>query len=144
MSLDDLFREVILDHYKNPHHFGELPNPTVSIHLKNPSCGDSIDLQLKTEGDRVVDAAFRGQGCSISMASASMLTDAVRGKTVEEAKRLLVAVQEMLRGAGVDPRLGDLAALEGVSHFPVRVKCALLAWEGLDKSLRKLHPPAGK
>lgn len=144
MSLDDLYREVILDHCRNPRNFGKLPEANTSIHLKNPTCGDEIDLQLLVVGGRIEKAAFSGQGCSISQASASMMTEAITGKSVEEAQAILEDFERMMHGEAAGGELGDLSALEGVARFPVRIKCALLAWEGLDKSLKQIKNPAGK
>lgn len=136
MSLEALYQEVIMEHYRRPQNRGELPDPTASIHLDNPLCGDEITLDLLIEGDTIVDVRFRGQGCSISQASASMMTQAVKGKTIAEADALLQRVQQMLKGeAPAGPDLGDLEALQGVAKFPVRIKCALLAWEALDKGV---------
>ncbi|MBE3578229.1 MAG: SUF system NifU family Fe-S cluster assembly protein [Limnochordales bacterium] len=144
MSLDDLYRELILDHYRNPRNFGRLPEANTSVHLKNPTCGDEIDLQLLVADGRIVRAAFSGQGCSISQASASMMTEAITGKSVEEARAILEDFERMMHGEAVLRDMGDLASLEGVARFPVRIKCALLAWEGLDKSLKQIVNPAGK
>lgn len=138
MSLEALYQEVIMEHYRRPRNRGELPNPSVSVQLDNPLCGDEITLELLLEGGRVADARFRGRGCSISQASASMMTEAVKGKTVEEAEALVSQVHRMLKGdASAAEGLGDLEALQGVAKFPVRIKCALLAWEALDKGLHR-------
>jgi len=136
MSLEALYQEVIIEHYRRPQNRGELPNPTASVQLDNPLCGDEITLDLLVEDGVIVDVRFRGQGCSISQASASMMTQAVKGKTVAEADALMQRVQQMLKGeASAGPDLGDLEALQGVAKFPVRIKCALLAWEALDKGV---------
>lgn len=133
MSLDDLYREVILDHYRSPRNRGTLPDPTVVVELSNPLCGDEITLALKVEGGVVQAARFTGRGCSISQSSASMMTEAAQGKPVDEVLRLIGRFQGMMRGEvhPDDADLGDLEALQGVAKFPVRIKCALLPWEAL-------------
>ena len=135
MSLNGLYQEVILDHYKNPHNYGSLPGARL-IHEENPSCGDQIDLQLIVADGRIQAIKFTGQGCAISRASASMMTEVVGGKTVEEARHLIEEFQQMLINGGEFPEeLGDLEALQGVRQFPVRVKCATLAWHALQDLL---------
>ena len=143
MGLDELYRDVILDHYRSPRNRGTLPDATVRTHLLNALCGDEITLALKVEGDRIEDVRFSGRGCSISQASASMLTEAVKGRRLEEVRDVIDRVTRMLRGelAPQQAALGELEALSGVSQFPVRVKCALLAWEALDKNLQQLTHP---
>lgn len=137
MSMDDLYREVIMDHYRNPHNKGRLETATVSTELTNPVCGDEITLQLQLAGDRVVAAKFDGRGCAISQASASMMTDALIGKRIEEAEALMGSFRAMMRGeeAPADDALGDLASLQGVSKLPVRIKCAVLSWEALRQGI---------
>ncbi|WP_324717911.1 SUF system NifU family Fe-S cluster assembly protein [Carboxydochorda subterranea] len=143
-GMEDLYREVILDHYRAPRNKGSLEHADASCHLHNPLCGDDITLALAVEGDVIRDARFVGQGCSISQASASMMTEAIKGKTVAEARELIDRFSRLMRGeiAPGEADLGDLEALSGVSRFPVRVKCALLAWEALDKDLAQLTRPA--
>lgn len=137
MSLEALYQEVIMEHYRRPQNKGELPQATATVELDNPLCGDEITLDLLIEDGTIKDVRFRGQGCSISQASASMMTQAVKGKTVAEADELLQRVHKMLKGeAPATGGLGDLEALQGVAKFPVRIKCALLAWEALDKGLQ--------
>ncbi len=132
MSLEELYQEIILDHYRSPRGRGRLPRPTARVHHHNPLCGDEILLDVEVSDGKVVGIAFEGQGCSISQASASMMTEAVRGKTVEEAADLAEEVRLVMHGKPADEeRLGEVAALEGVRRFPVRVKCALLAWMAL-------------
>jgi len=131
MSVNGLYQEVILDHYKNPHNYGTLPGARL-IHQENPSCGDQIDLQLIIADNRIQAIKFTGQGCAISRASASMMTDLVEGKTVDDARRIIEAFQNMLiSDADAPDELGELDALRGVRQFPVRVKCATLAWHAL-------------
>src|SRR5262245_17371101 len=130
MSLEQLYQQVILDHYRTPRNKGELRNPTVDIEGYNPLCGDKLHIQLLIGDDgKVSDVKFHGQGCSISQASASMMTEQVKGKTVEEALKMREEFKKMMEGKEVDAEaMGDLVSLQGVSKFPVRIKCALLAW----------------
>ncbi|MFQ5888920.1 MAG: Fe-S cluster assembly sulfur transfer protein SufU [Gemmatimonadota bacterium] len=139
-SLSRLYQEVILDHYRRPRNKGPLPDATHRITMNNPLCGDIIDLHLQVDRDRVVDARFEGTGCSISQASASMMTARLKGKTVRDALRLAAKFTRLLHGdseAAVDSELGDLRSLAGVSRFPVRIKCALLAWNCLEELVGK-------
>jgi len=139
VQLGELYREVILDHYRRPRNKGTLEAPSVSVDLNNPTCGDEITLQLAVEDGRVQKARFSGRGCSISQASASMMTQQVQGKTVDEAREMIDRFKQMMRGdEAAGESLGDLVALHGVAKFPVRVKCALLAWEALERSLEQL------
>ncbi len=137
MSLDDLYKEVILDHYKNPRNKRELPGATVSRQRNNPLCGDEIAIHAELSGGGVSEVAFEGQGCSISQASASMLTEAVKGASVDEAGSLSARFRRMMEGE-LDPdedEFGDLVALKGVAKYPVRIKCAVLAWDVLEEAL---------
>ena len=135
-SVEELYREVILEHYRNPRNRGQLEGPDVrTVDLQNPTCGDEVHLSLRVQGGTVQDIRFTGRGCSISMASASLMTEAVRGRTVEEALLLSRDVKAMLQGRAPAEDLGDLEALSGVSRFPVRVKCATLAWNALLRAL---------
>lgn len=144
MSLDELYREVILDHYRNPRHRGRLEEPTAHAEGQNPLCGDEVSLDLRVEDGRVTAVAITGQGCSISQASASMMAEAVEGKTVAEIADLssrFRAMMDLEEGdSGLDPdrpgaTLGDLEALQGVRRFPVRIKCAALPWTTLSEAL---------
>lgn len=140
-QLGSLYQELILDHYKNPRNRGALEDANARAHLKNPTCGDEIHLQLRVEDDRIVDARFVGDGCSISQSSVSMMTQLVKGKTMEEARALAERFSEMMHGdrdAARDKSLGDLRALAGVSKFPVRVRCATLAWNALTDALKEV------
>lgn len=135
-SLNQLYQEVILDHYRRPRNKEAFDGTTHSITMNNPLCGDVIELLLRVEDGRIEETAFLGQGCSISQASASMLTGRIKGRTVEEALGIASTFTQMLHGdaeAATDPDLGDLRALAGVSKFPVRIKCALLVWNCLDE-----------
>lgn len=138
-ELDDLYKDIILDHYRHPRHRGHLDAPSASHEGLNPLCGDEVTVEVKVDGDRLAGVAYTGAGCSISQSSASMMTEAVAGKPVEEARRLIGEFTSMMRGSDdVDPEeLGDLEALSGVRKFPVRIKCATLAWHTLDKALNE-------
>jgi len=145
MALQDLYREVILDHYKNPRNRGHLEKVDATAEGVNPLCGDEITIELTLEGDTVVDIAVDGQGCSISQASASMMTDAIKGKTraeIEEITSKFRAMMSLDDGADLklDPErpgavLGDIEALQGVRQYPVRIKCASLGWTTLLEAL---------
>jgi nitrogen fixation protein NifU and related proteins len=135
--LDDLYKEVILDHYKSPRNKRELPDATASLQKNNPLCGDEVTIHARLEDGKVADVTFEGQGCSISQASASMLTESVAGKTVDDAAGLTREFRGMMEGS-VDPdeeAFGDLIALKGVVKYPVRIKCAVLAWDVLQDVL---------
>ena len=137
-ELSALYQELILDHYRRPRNKGEIENPDETIVMKNPLCGDEITVQIRYEGDAVADVGFSGRGCSISQASASMMTQLVKGKSREEIEGLRSRFREMVMGdatAQEDKSLGSLRALGGVSKFPARVKCALLAWNALEEAL---------
>lgn len=140
LSLNSLYQQLILDHYRKPRNKGELPEKTVEIHMANPVCGDEIRLQLQVEGDRIVNARHMGQGCSISQASVSMMTNLLKGQDLSNAEALAKRFTDMMHGdsevAG-DKTMGDLRALQGVSKFPVRIKCALLAFDALQEAIKK-------
>ena len=141
MSLSDLFTEIILDHYQHPHNHGVLENATQKSRGYNESCGDDIEITLTVKDGIIEDAKFSGAGCSISQASASIMTDLVKGKQVEEAKRLAEKFYSMVKGSDSietdEEELGDAVALKGVSKFPVRVKCATLSWHTLEEAFKK-------
>lgn len=135
-SLNQLYQEVILDHYRRPRNRGVLEDATHAITMNNPLCGDVIELMIRVEDGRIAEARFEGRGCSISQASVSMLTGRVSGRTVEEATELSERFTRLLHGDESlldDAELGDLRALAGVSKFPVRIKCALLGWNCLEE-----------
>jgi len=149
-GLEDLYREIILDHYRNPRNRGELPvPPAYRSEGFNPLCGDEVQVFLDVDDGAVADVRVTGQGCSISQSSASMMSQAVKGKSVDEARRMVRAFKAMmsiheheLDGDGdeeaddlEDVKLGDLEALRGVVKFPVRIKCATLAWNTLTQGL---------
>jgi len=138
--LSSLFQQLVLEHYKKPRNRGELPGADVDVRMNNPSCGDTVRLQLRFDGDRIAQARFLGDGCSISQASVSMMTQVLEGKTVAEARALIERMKAMMHGdpaAARDKALGDLRALAGVHRFPVRVRCALLGWNALEEALRQ-------
>jgi len=138
-ELDELYREVVLDHHRRPRGAQPLDRVDLSACGNNQLCGDTVELQLTLDGDRVAAAAVQSHGCAIATASGSMLAELVRGRTLGEARRLAAAFQSLLRGEPVptDLDLGDLAALSGVRKFPVRVKCALLPWLTLVDGLQQ-------
>jgi len=137
MSLDDLYKEVILDHYKTPRNKRPLPDAELSCSRNNPLCGDEITVFAHLEGGEVKEVAFQGQGCSISQASASMMTEAVTGKRVDQAQALATDFRGMMAGeVGPDEdEFGDLVALKGVVKYPIRIKCAVLAWDVFQEAL---------
>jgi nitrogen fixation NifU-like protein len=139
-QISALYQEMILDHYRRPRNKGEIENPDETIVMKNPLCGDEITIQVRYEGDQVADVGFVGRGCSISQASASMMTQLIKGKNREEIDALRTRFRDMVMGnesIASDSSLGSLRALSGVSKFPARVKCALLAWNALEEAQRK-------
>jgi nitrogen fixation NifU-like protein len=172
-GLEDLYREIILDHYRNPRNRGELPAPPAHVETGfNPLCGDEITLYVQIDGDRLEDIKLTGQGCSISQSSASMMSTAVKGKSLPEARAIIRTFKSMmsiheqrLDGDGTDEAdgpmqgspeggsgsggsepevsLGDLEALQGVVKFPVRIKCATLSWNTLSQALDQLTPANG-
>jgi len=137
VELDELYREIILDHYRNPRNRGSLEEPSLSGEGDNPLCGDEVKVDVAIQGGHVEGVRFLGRGCSISQASASMLTQAIMGLSLEEVEGLFESFKGMMYGSDqVDPEsLGDLEALQGVRKFPVRVKCATLAWNVLQEAL---------
>lgn len=137
MALEELYKEVILDHYKSPRNKRDLPGAGLSCTKTNPLCGDEITVHARVEDGVVAEVTFEGQGCSISQASASMMTEAVAGRQVAEAGRLAADFRSMMEGK-LDPteeEFGDLVALKGVVKYPVRIKCAVLAWDVLQEAL---------
>jgi nitrogen fixation protein NifU and related proteins len=154
-GLEDLYREIILDHYRSPRNRGELPTPpAVVAQGHNPLCGDEITVYLELDGDTVTDVKVGGQGCSISQSSASMMSQAIKGHSVDEVRALVKRFKGMMSihdldeaagdGDGDEPAddvsLGDLEALQGVVKFPVRIKCATLAWNTLLEALDQPQP----
>lgn len=138
MNLDDVYQELLLDHYKSPRCHGVLINPDGKVDLHNPLCGDQISLTVKFSNDEIVNIAFTGHGCSISQAAASMMSELLRGKSKQEAQRLSSLFRQMIRSeveGDVLHDLGDAIALEGVKKHSARIKCALLAWDCIDRVL---------
>jgi nitrogen fixation NifU-like protein len=138
VSLDDLYKEVILDHYQNFCNRGRLDSPDVATRGHNPLCGDEVELSLNIAADTVKDVAFGGRGCSISQASASMMTENIKGQTLQQAEQLTGAFKAVMTADGSPEALGqaeELQALQGVKCYPVRVKCALLPWAALEEAV---------
>jgi nitrogen fixation protein NifU and related proteins len=145
-GLDDLYREIILDHYRTPRNRGELPPPASHAVGHNPLCGDEIEVYLDVQDGIVSDIKVGGQGCSISQSSASMMSQAVKGKSIDEVRAITRRFKGMMSidEDGAEPdltvKLGDLEALQGVVKFPVRIKCATLAWNTLLDALADASP----
>ncbi|WP_303972088.1 Fe-S cluster assembly sulfur transfer protein SufU [Streptococcus merionis] len=137
-KLDSLYMAVVTEHSKSPHHRGRLEG-VETIELHNPTCGDVLQLSVKLEEDRIAEIAFDGHGCSISTASASMMTDSVLGKTIPEVLELAEIFSQMVQGQEDERQenLGDAALLAGVAKFPQRIKCATLSWNALKKALAR-------
>jgi nitrogen fixation NifU-like protein len=137
MELNDLYRDVILDHNRQPRNFGDLSPADASVEGFNPMCGDHLTLRLRLNEDTISDIRFEGQGCAISTASASLMTEAVKGRTRDEALKLFDRVHQLLTDdAAPAEELGKLAALSGVREYPARVKCASLCWHTLASALK--------
>jgi len=147
-QLDELYREVILDHFRQPRNRGELPDAEIKAEGTNPLCGDEITFSVKLNpacpdvpgagrGERIQQVRFMGKGCAISQAAGSMFTEQVQGKTFQEIERVIQAMKDLMQGKAPDPELdlGDLESLAGVRKFPVRVKCAALSWNVLEQGL---------
>ena len=142
-ELSALYQELILDHYRRPRNKGTLEKADASVEMKNPLCGDEISLQVAFDGDCVCDLRFSGRGCSISQASASMMTQLVKGKSTEEIETIRKRFRDVMLGdpsAAADEKIGSLRALSGVARFPARVKCALLAWSALETANKERNP----
>ena len=140
MDLKDLYRDVIVDHNRHPRNFREIPDADRRADGFNPLCGDKLTVFVKLDGERIADVSFNGSGCAISVASASLLTESVKGKTIAEAEQLFSQMHQLPTrdDADVDvPSLGKLGALSGVREFPARVKCASLCWHTLDAALHR-------
>jgi nitrogen fixation NifU-like protein len=143
MDLKELYRDVILDHNRSPRNFGRLDPADAQASGHNPLCGDRLDLTLRLEGDRVRELRFEGQGCAISTASASLMTDAVKGRSRAEITQLYHDVHALLTGGAAAPseQLGKLLALGGIAEYPARVKCASLCWHTLNAALERTTTP---
>ena len=143
LNLQTFHQELILAHHRRPRNHGELTDPDASVHVKNPTCGDEISLQLRMRDGCIAQVRFGGRGCVISQTSASMMTEMMQGKTLPEVNALAERFKDMLRGsadARTDRSLGELRALCGVAKFPARVRCALLAWNALDEACKRIGP----
>ena len=145
VELDELYREIILDHYRNPRNRGSLDQPSATSEGDNPLCGDEVRVDLAIRDGRIFDVRFVAKGCSISQASASMMTEAIKGRSLEEVESLFETFKGMMYSADeVDVEaLGDLEALQGVRKFPVRVKCATLPWNTLEEALEEFSKGRG-
>jgi len=139
-NLNDLYRDIIMDHYKFPRGNKKIEKSDVQSEGKNPVCGDEIEVSLKVNNDIIEEISVECAGCAISVASGSMLADAIRGKSIDEVKKIATIVKSLLIGDKIDESidLGDIEALEGVKKFPVRVKCALLSWTTLINGIESL------
>lgn len=145
MSMESLYQQIILDHYKHPRNFGETLACSASVEQENPLCGDQIRVAVSVEDGRIEAVEFSGRGCAISQASASMMTETVKGRPVEEAARMVDDFRRMMRGEKEFVALdeaGELEALKGVMQFPVRIKCAVLAWNALESCVHSLQGEA--
>ena len=138
-QLDELYRDVILDHFKNSSHAGTLPTAQIKAEGSNPLCGDELAFDILMDGATLRQVRFHGKGCAISQAAASMLSQQLEGKTVDEAGRIIEALKALMQGREPDASLdlGDLEALSGVRKFPVRVKCAALSWNIVEQGLNE-------
>jgi nitrogen fixation NifU-like protein len=144
-ELDELYQSVILDHNRAPRNFRKLEDATTHAEGRNPLCGDVYDVWLKVEGDRIIDATFQGQGCAISKASASMMTQVIKGKSLAEAREVFAAFHKLVTedlgpGVGRGALPGKLEVFRGVRAFPIRVKCATLSWHAMRQALDQLQP----
>ncbi|MFQ5861190.1 MAG: Fe-S cluster assembly sulfur transfer protein SufU [Dehalococcoidia bacterium] len=148
-DLDELYREVILDHYRSPRNRRAVPEPHVAAEGINPFCGDEVTVHLRLDGnDTITEVGFQGQGCSISQASTSMMTEVLQGKSLQQSRALIAAFKELMHGKELSDeeleRLGNLEALQGVRKFPIRIKCALLGWATLEDGLDQYEARAEK
>lgn len=134
-NLNELYRQVIMDHYKRPRNKKKIAEDELTVELNNPSCGDQILLSMQLVDNKITSIHFAGDGCSISMASASMMTEAVKGKEIAEVKGIIATFLRFMQGEAVEFVYEDLEALQGVVKFPARIKCATLAWKALEQVL---------
>lgn len=137
-NLNQLYRSVIMDHYKNPRNKGIIEDGDYNIDMNNPTCGDRIHLSLNVQDNVIKEAKFDGEGCSISMSSASMMTDVIKGMTIEEALEVSEVFSKMMLGEDyeITEDMGDIEALNGVNQFPARIKCATLTWKALERGVK--------
>ncbi|WP_372368450.1 Fe-S cluster assembly sulfur transfer protein SufU [Candidatus Uabimicrobium sp. HlEnr_7] len=139
MSLRELYQEIVMDHYSDPRNFGKLDKADYTVHVNNPSCGDEIDLEIIVDNGKIEQVKFHGQGCVLSQASASMMTEMIQGKSITEIMNIADNFRYFITGKGeVNIDLEDLEIFEGVKQFPLRVKCACLAWSALREILQKI------
>ncbi|WP_026859956.1 MULTISPECIES: Fe-S cluster assembly sulfur transfer protein SufU [Jeotgalicoccus] len=138
-NLNQLYRSVIMDHYKTPRNKGVVENGSMTVEMNNPTCGDEIQLTLNVEAGIIKDVKFQGEGCSISMSSASMMTEAIMNQPVDKALEMAAEFSNMMLGEEYDitEDMGDIEALQGVSQFPARIKCATLTWKALEKGFKE-------
>lgn len=138
-NLNQLYRSVIMDHYKNPRNKGSIENGSLTVEMNNPTCGDEIQLTLNVEAGIIKDVKFQGEGCSISMSSASMMTEAIMNQPVDKALAMADEFSNMMLGEEyhISEDMGDVEALQGVSQFPARIKCATLTWKALEKGFKE-------
>ena len=139
MELEELYKEIIIDHYNNPRNFGELPDSNATAEGANPLCGDEIHIELLVKNGIVEDVKFHGAGCSISRASASMMTETIKGKKIEDVRKISERFKGMLFEGKEDEELGELEAFKGVRVVPIRIKCAVLSWNVLEEALKKIE-----
>ena len=141
MNIEHLYRQIIMDHYKYPKNKGLILDPSyMTVHLKNPSCGDDMTVQLKVIDDKIVDARHQGTGCSICCSSASVMTQTLKDQEVENALSIIHEFYEMIKGLPYNPEIlkGDAIVYQNVSQFPARIKCATLAWKAFEQGLNKI------
>lgn len=140
MEFNDLYQEIILDHYRRPRHAGTVSDEDLLVEEENPTCGDQIRLTAAVEDGIVTDIRYEAHGCAISMASSSIMSEELIGKPVEDVRRRIRDFVSLMRGEKVaaEDDLGELAALEGVKHYPLRIKCATMCWHAVEQALDKL------
>lgn len=138
-NLNQLYRSVIMDHYKTPRNKGVVEDGSMTVEMNNPTCGDEIQLTLNVEAGIIKDVKFQGEGCSISMSSASMMTEAIMNQPVDKALEMAAEFSKMMLGEEyhITEDMGDIEALQGVSQFPARIKCATLTWKALEKGFKE-------
>lgn len=141
-NIEQLYRDVIMDHYKNPHNKGLLKLEGYKpVHLNNPSCGDDMNVEVKIDGDTIVDIRHDGHGCSICCSSASVMSETIKGKTIAEANKLINGFYDMIQANEIDDEmeeaLGEAIAYTGVAQFPARIKCATLSWKAIEKAINE-------
>jgi nitrogen fixation NifU-like protein len=135
-SVEAMYQDIILDHYRKPRNKGELPGATATAHISNPTCGDEVTVEAIVDGGMIRDVRFTGQGCSIAQASASMMTEMAKGATIGAVRRTRAAIERLLRREPVTrDALGDLVAFEAVARYPARISCVLMPWRALEQAL---------